>query len=135
MVERFRPPHCKNCGGILKPNIVFFGDNVPRKIVEDVNSELRASDALLVLGSSLQARDSFAGRSVHSRRSWRLTRNSLSFPFYLKVFSGYRFALQAKELGIPIAIINIGPTRADHLADFKISRRCGPFLEKLISLL
>lgn len=105
MLEQFKAPLCASCGGILKPDIVFFGDNVPRTLVDDVYREVRRSDALLVIGSSLQ------------------------------VFSGYRFILEAKERNIPIAIVNIGPTRADHLATIKICRRSGAILEKLVSLL
>lgn len=105
MEKRFKVPQCASCGGILKPDIVFFGDNVPRSRVDEVYREVRNSDALLVVGSSLQ------------------------------VYSGYRFILEAKECKIPIAILNIGPTRADHLATLVVRRRSGAVLEKLVSLL
>lgn len=98
LVERFRVPHCTDCGGFFKPDIVFFGDNVPRSRVDEIFSLLESSDALLVAGSSLH------------------------------VYSGYRFALRAKELSKPVAIVNIGPTRADKLADLKISAKCSDVL-------
>lgn len=52
-VNQFQVPPCKHCGGIMKPYIVFFGDNVPKDRVERVKQELSESDGLLVLGSSL----------------------------------------------------------------------------------
>nr|CAD7576020.1 unnamed protein product [Timema californicum] len=100
-VGGFEIPSCAKCGGILKPDIVFFGDNVPRTRLESVRRELERSDSLLVLGSSLS------------------------------VFSGYRIVLQARELDKPIAIVNIGATRGDKLAHIKISAKCGEVLPKL----
>ena len=69
--------------------------------IEDVVRLIINSDGILVLGSSLQ------------------------------VFSGYRIILQAKELGLPVAIVNIGSTRADHLADLKISAKCSDIMKEL----
>nr|CAD7599725.1 unnamed protein product [Timema genevievae] len=100
-VGGFEIPSCAKCGGILKPDIVFFGDNVPRTRLESVRRELKRSDSLLVLGSSLS------------------------------VFSGYRIVLQARELNKPIAIVNIGTTRGDKHAHIKISAKCGDVLPKL----
>jgi len=101
-VANFNVPSCPKCGtGILKPYVVFFGDNVPRERVERVRREVSGSDGVLVIGSSLY------------------------------VFSGYRFVTQAKEEGIPVAILNIGKTRADHLADLKIDAKAGDVLTKL----
>ncbi|KAL3271342.1 hypothetical protein HHI36_021830 [Cryptolaemus montrouzieri] len=100
-VERlaeFTPPTCDVCKGILKPDIVFFGDNVPRSRVELVKKQLTDSDSLLILGSSVT------------------------------VFSGYRIVLQALEEKKNIAIVNIGPTRADEHVSLKISARCGEIL-------
>ncbi|KAL7642122.1 UNVERIFIED_CONTAM: hypothetical protein RMT77_006682 [Armadillidium vulgare] len=97
-VNKFHVPECPNCGGILKPFIVFFGDNVPKERVERVKSELASSDALLVIGSSLS------------------------------VFSAYRFVLMSAESKIPIGIINIGVTRGDKLSSFRIPARCGEVL-------
>ncbi|KAJ7999785.1 hypothetical protein DPEC_G00198030 [Dallia pectoralis] len=91
----FRVPSCKDCGGILKPDVTFFGDSVNRETVQLVHERLAESDAVLVAGSSLQ------------------------------VYSGYRFLLAAAEQKTPVAILNIGPTRADHIAVVKVNARCG----------
>jgi len=101
-VANFQVPRCPKCKtGILKPYVVFFGDNVPRERVEGVKKDVSNSDGVLVVGSSLF------------------------------VFSGFRFITQAKEEGIPIAILNIGKTRADHLANLKIDAKAGDVLTKL----
>ncbi|KAM4613636.1 NAD-dependent protein lipoamidase sirtuin-4, mitochondrial [Polymixia lowei] len=97
-VLHFRVPSCKNCGGILKPEVTFFGDTVNKATVQFAYDRLAESDAVLVTGSSLQ------------------------------VYSGYRFLLAASDRKIPVAILNIGPTRADHLAELKVSARCGEVL-------
>ena len=78
--------------------MTFFGDNVDRKLVAFLKEQLNKSDAVLVAGSSLQ------------------------------VMSSYRFILAAEQLKLPIAIVNIGQTRADHAANLKISTRCGSIL-------
>lgn len=100
-IENFQIPACPHCDGNLKPEIVFFGDCVPRDRLEAIAKMVYTSDGLLVLGSSLL------------------------------VFSGYRIVLQTKDLKLPVAIVNIGETRADHLADIKISAKCGDVLPKL----
>ncbi|XP_055601948.1 NAD-dependent protein deacylase Sirt4 [Uranotaenia lowii] len=100
-VENFNIPPCPQCGGHLKPEIVFFGDNVPMPRIERVVRMIMQSDGVLVLGSSLT------------------------------VFSGYRIVLQAKELGLPVAVVNIGTTRADAKVDLKISARCGELMQNL----
>ncbi|KAK7874220.1 hypothetical protein R5R35_006262 [Gryllus longicercus] len=100
-VEQFVVPNCPDCSGILKPDIVFFGDNVPRERVDFVKNLVNTSDALLVLGSSLF------------------------------VFSGYRFILQAAELEKQIAIVNIGETRGDKHAHLKIDKKCGEIFSNL----
>lgn len=97
----FKPPLCLSCGDVLKPDITFFGDNVPRKRVDLVRDFVSNSDSVLVLGSSLT------------------------------VFSGYRIILQAAEEGKNIAIVNIGPTRGDHLAHLKVSTKCGDILPEV----
>lgn len=102
MVDKFRPPFCESCGGILKPDIVFFGDNVPKERVEKVKSSVEECGGLLVLGSSLT------------------------------VFSSYRIILQAVEESKEICVVNIGATRADHLVDLKISAKCGDALPQLL---
>ena len=89
-VAAFVPPHCLLCGGLLKPDVVFFGENVPRVRVDAAQAALTASDAMLVIGSSLM------------------------------VYSGFRFARLAAEAGLPLAILNHGTTRADPLATLKI---------------
>lgn len=100
-VNEFQIPPCPECGGNLKPDIVFFGDNVPRQRIEDIIHLNCQSDGLLVLGSSLL------------------------------VFSGYRIVLQTKELGLPVAIVTIGETRADAKVDLKISAKCGDIIPQL----
>ncbi|VVD02155.1 unnamed protein product [Leptidea sinapis] len=104
-VERFRAPICPNCEGPLKPDIVFFGDNVPKQRVEKVREEVKKSDAVFVMGSSLT------------------------------VYSSYRIILQAKEENKDVAVLNIGPTRADDIADIKVSTKCGEILPDLYNTL
>lgn len=94
----FRVPGCPDCGGMLKPDVVFFGESVPRERVELCRRSLNRSDALLVVGSSLM------------------------------VYSGFRFARQARAAGKPIAIVNRGRTRADDLAAVKLGGDCGELL-------
>ena len=98
---RFRIIDCVSCGGMLKPDIVYFGENVPKDRVEQAYSLVDDADALLVAGSSLT------------------------------VWSGYRFVRHAAAHGIPIAIINRGPTRGDDLATVKIDNGCSPMLALL----
>lgn len=102
-VEKFFVPDFSDCGGALKPHIVFFGDNVPRPRIESIIKILSESDGVLVLGSSLT------------------------------VFSGYRIILQAKDLGLPVAAVNIGKTRADDKIDLKISAKCSEVLKHLFN--
>ncbi|KAK5934048.1 hypothetical protein CgunFtcFv8_014475 [Champsocephalus gunnari] len=103
-VLHFRVPSCEACGGILKPEVTFFGDNVNKATVQFVRDRLAESDAVLVAGSSLQ------------------------------VYSGYRFLLAASDRKLAVAILNIGPTRADHLAELKVSCRCGEVLSAIHSV-
>ncbi|XP_046880852.1 NAD-dependent protein lipoamidase sirtuin-4, mitochondrial [Hypomesus transpacificus] len=103
-VLHFRVPSCEGCGGILKPEVTFFGDSVNRTTVDFVHKRLAESDAVLVAGSSLQ------------------------------VYSGYRFLLAANDMKIPVAIVNIGSTRADHLAELRLSARCGEVLSVILPL-
>lgn len=97
-VERFSPPHCETCGGLLKPDVVFFGENVPRARYAQAVAALEAAEAMLVVGSSLM------------------------------VYSGFRFARMAKERGLPLAVLNRGRTRADALVDLKLEGECGSVL-------
>jgi NAD-dependent SIR2 family protein deacetylase len=89
----FTVPDCAECGGILKPDVVFFGESVPRDRVARALEAVTHADALLVVGSSLM------------------------------VYSGFRFAEAAAAAGKPIAAVNLGRTRADHLLALKISAR------------
>jgi NAD-dependent SIR2 family protein deacetylase len=90
----FQPPPCPHCEGLLKPDVVFFGENVPRTRVDAAAEALRRSDAMLVAGSSLM------------------------------VYSGFRFARMAREAGLPLAILTRGVTRADELATLKLHADC-----------
>ena len=98
-------PRCIGCGGVLKPAVVFFGENVPKVRIDQAYQALAESDALLVVGSSLM------------------------------VFSGYRFARRAAELGKPVVVINHGLTRADPLASLKVEGECGALLDAAVSVL
>ncbi len=102
VVGAFRVPECHRCGGVLKPAVVFFGESVPRDKVTYAMGRVDEADALLVVGSSLT------------------------------VWSGFRFARRAAERGLPLAIVNIGPTRADDLAAVKIEAKCGEVLEQCV---
>jgi NAD-dependent SIR2 family protein deacetylase len=104
-VSGLRVPDCRSCGGVLKPAVVFFGDSVPREPVARTMDALRACDALLVVGSSLM------------------------------VFSGYRFCLAAREMGKPVAAVNLGRTRADDILALKVARDCGSALSELAGVL
>ncbi len=97
-------PTCDNCGGVMKPDVVFFGDSVPRRRVEATAQALHRAGALLVVGSSLM------------------------------VYSGYRFCRQAAQANIPIAIVNRGVTRADDLASCKVEDDCATALERLLQV-
>jgi NAD+-dependent protein deacetylase sirtuin 4 len=97
----FQVPGCRTCGGILKPDVVFFGENVPRDRLEQAWSLYEEGDVLLVLGSSLA------------------------------VFSGRRFILRAAKDGRPVAIVNQGPTRGDHVARVRVEGRLGAVLPRL----
>jgi NAD-dependent SIR2 family protein deacetylase len=100
-VSGFRIAGCVWCGGAMKPDVVFFGENVPRERVERCTAMVAQASALLVAGSSLQ------------------------------VMSGLRFARQARQAGIPVVIINRGPTRGDGLATLKIEAGCSESLATL----
>ena len=97
----FQVPACTQCGGLLKPDVVFFGESVPRERVQAAMAALQASDAVLVAGSSLM------------------------------VYSGFRFVQAAATAGKPIAAINLGRTRADDLLALKVAHPCGEALVAL----
>jgi NAD-dependent SIR2 family protein deacetylase len=92
---------CQECGGMLKPDIVYFGENVPKDRVDEAYSLIDDAEALLVAGSSLT------------------------------VYSGYRFVRHAAALDIPIAIINRGRTRGDDLATVKVDTGCSEMVSLL----
>jgi len=101
-VDNFVMCPCPKCGGPrLKPKIVFFGDNVPRDKVEKCKQLVSECSGILAIGTSLQT------------------------------FSGYRLFLQAKDQGKQIGILNIGDTRADHLAHLKIKVQAGKILPRI----
>jgi NAD-dependent SIR2 family protein deacetylase len=102
-VRSFVEVGCHLCEGIIKPDVVYFGENVPAERVERSYALVNESRLLLILGSSLT------------------------------VFSGRRFAMHAHKQGIPIAIINDGPTRADALAAVKVENKLGPTLQSLLA--
>lgn len=102
VIGGFEVPECHRCGGVLKPAVVFFGESVPKDKVAYAMSRVDEADAMLVVGSSLT------------------------------VWSGFRFARRAHERGVPIAILNIGPTRADDLATLKIEQRAGAVLASVV---
>lgn len=90
----FALPACPTCGGILKPDVVFFGESVPRTRVTTAMTALEQSDAMLIVGSSLM------------------------------VFSGFRFARRAAELNIPLASVTRGLGRADDLLSLHVDTDC-----------
>jgi NAD-dependent SIR2 family protein deacetylase len=105
-VARFRLVGCEGCGAeLLKPDVVFFGENVPRSRVQRCFELLDGSACLLVLGSSLT------------------------------VMSGLRFVHRARQGRIPVAIVNRGATRGDPLADIKLDAALGEVLPTLAGAL
>ncbi len=90
----FCVPSCRACGGLLKPDVVFFGENVPRDVVATAQAHLMQADAMLIVGSSLM------------------------------VYSGFRFVRAAADRGLPIAAVNLGRTRADDLLTLKVEEPC-----------
>ena len=103
----FVVPGCESCGGVLKPDVVFFGENVPKPRVERCYAAVDAlspdTEVLLVLGSSLT------------------------------VMSGFRFVRRAAKLGVPVLIVNRGSTRGDDLATLSVSCGTTEFLTRLAS--
>jgi NAD-dependent SIR2 family protein deacetylase len=100
--ETFEVPACDACGGLLKPDVVFFGEGVPGDRVRQSMAALDASDAMLIVGSSLM------------------------------VYSGYRFAKAMADRGKPIAAVNLGRTRADDVLALKVESRCADALSFLL---
>jgi NAD-dependent SIR2 family protein deacetylase len=97
----FRVPGCGDCGGTLKPDVVFFGESVPKPVLAEAWRLYEESEVLLVVGSSLA------------------------------VFSGFRFVLRASQEGRPVGLVNLGPTRADDRISVRVTRRAGEVLPML----
>jgi len=104
-LDGFSVPECGHCGGMLKPDVVFFGEGIPRTRVDAARIALEEADAMLVVGSSLM------------------------------VYSGFRLCEHAQALGKPIAAINRGRTRADRQFALKIEHGCGEALTDLVDTL
>lgn len=103
--QEFALVDCERCRGTLKPAVVFFGEAVPQSTAARAYAALENADALLVAGSSLM------------------------------VYSGYRFVRLARERGLPVAVVNLGATRADSQAGLKIEATCGEVLEQVAARL
>jgi NAD-dependent SIR2 family protein deacetylase len=104
-LEHFVVPECDACGGVLQPDVVFFGDNIPPERTRQALQWMDEADALLVVGSSLM------------------------------VFSGYRFCKLAAAEGKPIAAVNAGRTRADELIGLKVALPAQEVLPAVAGLL
>jgi NAD-dependent SIR2 family protein deacetylase len=102
--QEFRVPGCGKCDGVIKPDVVMFGESVPKGRVDDARRSVERAEALLVVGSSLM------------------------------VYSGFRFVRQANESGKPIAIVNRGKTRADDIATIKVDADCADTLRKTLAI-
>ena len=105
LLESFQVPPCEGCRGVLKPDVVFFGENVPGERVREAWRIFEEGEVLLVVGSSLT------------------------------VYSGRRFIYRAEKEGVPIGVINIGPTRADEMAAAKVDAPLGRVLPALAAAL
>lgn len=93
--EDFAVPDCEHCGGILKPDVVFFGDSVDSSVVDSCKAAVERAGALLCVGTSLM------------------------------IYSGFRFCRHAAAQGVPVVAINLGRTRADDMLALKVSAPCG----------
>jgi NAD-dependent SIR2 family protein deacetylase len=101
----FRVLACVHCDGVLKPDVVFFGENVPRDRVTAAWQLVDEADVLVVVGSSLT------------------------------VYSGRRFVYGAVERGMPIGVVNLGPTRADDVAYARVEGRLGEVMPRIAQAL
>lgn len=100
-IAGFVAPSCRQCDGVLKPDVVYFGETVPPARVVAAYEWVEAAEVLLVVGSSLT------------------------------VFSGYRFVRRAADRGTPIALVNLGPTRGDPHASLRVDASAGAVLDAL----
>lgn len=103
--REFIIPGCKSCGGVLMPTIVFFGGAVPAEARDRSFQMVKDSGSVLVVGSSLT------------------------------VWSSFRLVKAAKEQGKPVAIVNIGPSRADDICDMKVESEIAPLLRSMVDVL
>jgi NAD-dependent SIR2 family protein deacetylase len=102
-VVGFHPPRCLVCWSeLVKPDVVFFGESVPKILVEQCFSQVEASSGLVVVGSSLQ------------------------------VMSGYRFVRRAAANDIPVAIVTRGPSRGDDQATIRLHTPLGVTLSRMV---
>ena len=101
-IAKLQIPPCQRCGGVIKPDVVFFGENVPQQRVAAVYGALELANGLIVFGSSLM------------------------------VYSGLRFVRRALQCGKPVAVVNEGVTRADDAVNLKLNLRIAPLLELLL---
>ncbi len=102
-IAAFSVPGCSVCGGVLKPDVVFFGDAVSKACVTNCYEMVAAADALLIVGSSVM------------------------------IFSSFRFCRAAQQAGIPLAAVNVGKTRADAWLEFKLAKASGVTLAQVAS--
>ena len=102
LLASFEVVACEGCGGVLMPDVVFFGGSVPKPTLDAAWQTFERGEALLVVGSSLT------------------------------VFSGYRFVRRAAERQIPVCILNRGPTRGDEHAIVRVDARAGHALPALV---
>ncbi|QDG52384.1 NAD-dependent protein deacetylase [Persicimonas caeni] len=103
--DDFVIPACTQCSGVLKPNVVFFGENVPKPTVTDAWRLVDEADALLVVGSSLT------------------------------VYSAFRFVRGAAKKRLPLGIVNLGETRGDEHAWVRVEARAGLVMPRLVEAL
>jgi NAD-dependent SIR2 family protein deacetylase len=101
--ESFQVIDCASCHGVLKPDVVFFGENVPRPRVEGCYAMVERASSLVVLGSSLT------------------------------VMSGFRYVRHAAKLQVPVVIVNQGPTRGDGYAAATLDAPLGQALTALVA--
>lgn len=101
---RFVVPTCGNCGGNYKPDVVFFGEQIPKPRVLQAAESVEAAEAVVVAGSSLT------------------------------VNSGLRLVKRAKELGLPVVIVNLGETKADPIADVRLNVSTSKVLAELFDV-
>tara|TARA_B100001093_G_C26850789_1_gene1025053 strand:- start:3295 stop:4137 length:843 start_codon:yes stop_codon:yes gene_type:complete len=101
-VGDLKTPSCLTCGGILKPNVVFFGDSVDKNLVEEAYESVTNADALIVIGTSLS------------------------------IFSGFRFLRHAAKLKLPVMVINPGRFRGEELANIHLPHKADDVLPLLV---